>query len=73
MPWITGRQLNGSLNTLHLQIAANVLLGAKTQHTDRVDTVVERGEFSRQILDVHSRPAVDVRRILIRQHSDIHG
>ena len=73
MAWISGRQLHWRLNSLHLQIVAKLLLGAETQHTDRVCPPVERREFTRQILDVDAGPAVDVRRILICQHSDIHG
>ena len=33
---------------------------------------VERSELSRQILHMHSGATVDVRRIFVRQHSDIH-
>ena len=46
-----------------LQIPLKVVLIAETQHPDRVFTLVERGELSGQILDVHTGPAVDMRRV----------
>src|SRR3954468_470363 len=58
---------------LHLEIAGRFVLIAETQHADGVLATVERGEFARQVLDVNARAAVDVRRIFIGEHSDIHG
>ena len=63
MPWVTGRDLNGRLHTQNLQIPLKIVLIAKTQHPDRVFTLVERGELSGEILDMHAGAAVDVRRV----------
>ena len=63
MPWVTERELNGRPHASELQIPLTAFLIAETQHPDRVFTLVERGEFPCQILDVHTGPAVDMRRV----------
>ena len=72
VPRILRRQLHGRSNTLHVQIALMSVLIPETQHLDGVPAGVERSELSRQILHMHSGATVDVRRIFVRQHSDIH-
>jgi hypothetical protein len=38
-----------------------------------VAAAIERGELARQILDVHAGTPIDVGRIFVRQHSDVHA
>ena len=35
--------------------------------------VVERAQLAREVLDVHARPAVDLRRVLAREQRDLHA
>ena len=48
-------------------------LVAEGQHLDSMAAVVEPGQFARQVLDVNTGAAVDVRRVLVGQDGNVHG
>ena len=59
------RKAEIDLNPLHAQIICVLLLLAETQDLDRMLAAVQGQQFPAEMLHVHSRPAVNMRRVFI--------
>ena len=69
---ILGRQGDGGLDPGDRQARRAFTLSAEAQNLHLMTAAVERGELAGQILHVHARAAVHVRRVLVGQDRDLH-
>ncbi len=70
---VANGDLGGGLDAAHAEVAGALVLRAEAEHVHVVRAAVEPGELAGEVLDVDAGPAVDVRRVLVREDRDMHG
>ena len=72
VPRVLERQVEAGLIPLHRQVPLADLLVAEADHRDLMSALLDPGQLPGQVLDMDSRPAVHVGRILVGQDRDPH-
>lgn len=72
MPWILGGHGRRRGDSAYAEVAARLVLLPETEHIDVVRSVVGAHELAREVLDMDSRSAVDVRRVLVGEEGYPH-
>ena len=67
------REAHRGRDAADAQVPVRLVLLAEAEHLHVVRAAVGARQLARQVLDVDARPAVDVRRVLVRELRDAHG